>query len=126
MKRDYKSYAKALAEVALKDLSPTASKHAMENFLAVVKKNGDGAILAKIIAHAEALYMKKGDRRSVVVESARPLSKSAHADVMKHLEKKDVVEEKVNPALIAGVRITVNGERELDMSFATKVNQLFK
>lgn len=126
MKRDYKSYAQALAEVALKDLSPTDSKHAMENFLALVKKNGDGSMLAKIIAHADSLYMKKGDRRSVIVESARPLSRSAHADIAKHLEKKDIVEEKINPELIAGVRITVNNEHELDMSFSSKVNQLFK
>lgn len=125
MKRDYKSYAQALAQTALKDLSSTASKKATERFLEIVEKNGDRRQLAKIVTHAELLYMKKSGKHRVVVESAHPLSKSAQSDILKHLERKDVVEEKINPSLLAGVRITINGERELDMSFRRKLNKLF-
>lgn len=38
----------------------------------------------------------------------------------------DIVEEKINPILVAGLKVIVNGERQLDMSLAHKLNNIFK
>jgi F0F1-type ATP synthase delta subunit len=126
MKHTYKDYAQALADTALSHHTPAESKKIAERFLEIVEQNGDRKMLAKIVAHAELLYRRKSGTANVVLESARPLPKSARASIAKHFGSHDAVEEKINPSLIAGVRVTINGEQELDMSFAHKVNNLFK
>ncbi|OGZ02334.1 MAG: hypothetical protein A2946_02460 [Candidatus Liptonbacteria bacterium RIFCSPLOWO2_01_FULL_53_13] len=125
MKYHYRIYAKALAATAAKHLSPEAVTKGAHHFLAVLERNGDRAALPKIVALAEELFLKRGGKKKVVVESARPLVAHARAELENKFAKGDVIEEKIVPSLIAGVRITVNGEEQLDMSFSHKMNKLF-
>ncbi len=74
MKYQAKFYAAALAEVAAEPLKPEAEKKVMQNFLALVRKNGDLHQLPKIMSEAERLLRKRTGRRKVVLESARPLT----------------------------------------------------
>ena len=60
------------------------------------------------------------------IETAREMSDSQN-ELLKHkFSNKDHVEFKINPELVAGVRITVNGEEELNNSLQNKLNKLFK
>ncbi len=92
-----------------------------KRLLAVVKKNGDLLGLHKIVAAIETLLVKKAGGHIVHLEFART-NELADKFVF---SPKDRVSISINPALIAGVRITIDGEKEFDNSFQRKVNQLF-
>ncbi len=62
-------YAKALADVVSRKLSPAESAKILKNFLAVVEKNGDLRNLKKIVAHAEKIIRERTGSRKIVVSS---------------------------------------------------------
>jgi F0F1-type ATP synthase delta subunit len=117
-------YAKALSEVAI---DPTADKRAnvlVKNFLKLVEKNNDQHQLKKIFQETEKLVREKTGKRKVVLETARPIKKLDSA-VKKIIKKGDILEEKINPDLIAGLKIILNDEKQFDGSMAKKIKQLF-
>lgn len=125
MKYSPSLYARAFAEVAVKPLSAAEEKRAIENFLAFIRKNGDWGAIGKILATTEKILREKTGRRKFVFETARPLGKLLER-LRKELTKShDVVEEKLNPSLIAGVKITMNDEIEFDGSLQHKLDKLF-
>ncbi len=124
-------YAKALVEV-LADVrtkrggGDDAAEDAMiaDNFVALVRRNGDEGRLGKILEEASRLARGIGGLRRVVLESARPFTASQRKRTDALLTEGDIVVEKVDPTLIAGVRITVNDEMQLDGSLRTKLARL--
>lgn len=123
MRYDATTYAKALSEATLK--SPDKENAIIKNFLNLVAKNGDAAKLKKIADLTEEMTLKKNGGRKITIESARPLPKLP-ADIIKKISgATDVIESKIEPSLIAGVRITVNKDLEWDGSLAKKLSQLF-
>ena len=124
MKYSPSIYAKALSEVAI---DPTADKRAnvlVKNFLKLVEKNNDQHQLKKIFQETEKLVREKTGKRKVVLETARPIKKLDSA-VKKIIKKGDILEEKINPDLIAGLKIILNDEKQFDGSMAKKIKQLF-
>lgn len=99
---------------------------AIEGFVKLLKKTGDIKNSKKIL---EAIHKKLVNEKSgkwVNVETAREIS-SAKMTLLKHkFSAKDHVDFEVNPELVAGVRITINGEEELNNSLQNKLNKLFK
>lgn len=118
-------YAQALAQ-AIAD--PAAQgEEIIKNFMALVVKNGDGAHLKKIVAEAARLVHRKSGVRDITLESARALHPEQKKTLHGHFAKSsDAVEEKVNPELVAGTRVTVNDELQFDGSLRTKLDQLFQ
>jgi len=112
MKTKAKDYAKALVEV---------KKFDAKQFLRIVQKNGDTKKLKDIVLLAEKMMLAKTGNHKIILETARAMSKK-----MSIGKKGDVVEEKINPSLIAGVKIMVNGEKQLDFSLSKKLNTIFK
>ena len=111
MRYKAQDYAKAYVE-----LKPTT-----KDFLRVIEKNGDFSRLDKIVTAIEELVTRESGGRMIHLEFARDVG-----DIKKFKFKpKDHVRMSINPSLIAGVRITVDGSSELDESFKRKVNQLF-
>ena len=96
-------------------------KPASKDFLRVVEKNGDGSRLDKIVLAIEELATREAGGRMVHLEFAR------ETDLAKKFkfDSKDHIRVSINPSLIAGVRVTVDGSSELDQSFRGKINQLF-
>src|SRR5882724_9499620 len=95
-------YARAFAEVAAKPLTAAEEKHAIENFLEFIRKSGDWGSIDKILAMTEKILREKMGVKKFVFETARPLGKMLDR-LRKELAKPtDVVEEKVNPSLVAG------------------------
>ncbi len=111
MKYSVTDYAKAYVE-----LKPKTA-----DFVRVVEKNGDFSRLDKIVEAIEKLVTKEEGGRMIHLEFAR------ESDEMNKFKfgPKDHVKISINPSLIAGVRVTVDGSSELDESFKRKVNQLF-
>jgi F0F1-type ATP synthase delta subunit len=124
MKYAPKFYAKALAEVAAGQLSPAKEKEIIENFTKAVMDRGGRKQWPKIIAAAEQAMREKEGLRKVTVESARPL-KNAESDLKGFIRKEDILEEKVDPEIIAGIKITLDDARQFDGSLSRKLNRLF-
>ena len=97
------------------------TKPASADFLRVVEKNGDFSRLDKIVLAIEDLATKEAGGHMIHLEFAR---EHEHMKKFK-FSPKDHVRVSINPSLIAGVRVTVDGSSELDESFKRKVNQLF-
>lgn len=122
MKHKTTHYAKALADVMIDKKSTADSKKISVNFLRLLEKNGDLKRAKEIILLAESIYFKKTGYKKITLETARNVQKE---DLLKSFVKKgDVVEEKVRPELIAGIKIIVNGEKQLDNSLLAKLHTL--
>ena len=76
----------------------------------------------------EAIHKKLVNQKGgkwISVETARE-SASAEKLLKTKFSAKDHVEYSINQDLVAGTRITVNGEEELNNSLQSKLNKLFK
>jgi len=93
-----------------------------ERFLKALERNGDTKKLKQIAALVEKMLLEKSGNKNVVVETARPAPKNSLKGFIKG---GDVVQEKINPALVAGIKIIVNGEKQLDFSLQKKLNEIF-
>lgn len=119
-------YAKALSEVWLGAKTKDTRARIVKNFLAIVRKNGDLGILKKIAAATEKKLREKTGARKVTIETARPLTRDLREEVRRRFKDSDTMEEKITPELVAGMRITLNDELELDGSFKRKLIRLFQ
>jgi F0F1-type ATP synthase delta subunit len=120
-------YAKALVEV----LSvPKGSGNKLtdaeiaKNFLALVQRNGDESHLKKILEEASRFARGKSGVRKVTIESARALVPSQKKMVERFVKPGDVVEERIDPELIAGIKIILNDEMQFDGSLKNKLNRV--
>ena len=120
MKYSVHDYAKALAAV-IRDPA-TKPEVATKHFLALIRRNGDEMQLSKIVKEAARLA---GGVREVVVASARPLSKTQQQLVKNFLKPSDRVQYEIDPGLVAGVKIVVNDEMQLDGTLKAKLDKLF-
>jgi F0F1-type ATP synthase delta subunit len=91
----------------------------------LVRKNGDGSKLSRIVSEAEKILREKSGHRKLVFETARPMTAEMRHSLLHMVHKTDTVEEKVSPSLIAGVRVTQNDELEWDGSMAKKLQKIF-
>jgi F0F1-type ATP synthase delta subunit len=124
MKYSPKDYARAFAEVADGTKTKDAEETLVKNFLRAVEKNGDAGQLKKIFEAAEEAVRKKHGLRKVTIETARPLPE-AKKSLKEFLGVSDIVEEKTDPSLVAGMKITVNDEMQFDASLSRKLKKIF-
>ena len=118
MKYAPKIYAQAFLEALP---AGEAGKPFIKRFLQVIEKNGDSARLDKIVEAIEELETKKQGGRMIHIELAR------NPELAKQFkfQSKDNVKVSVNPSLVAGVRITIDGEQQFDGSLIRKLNKIF-
>ena len=93
----------------------------VENFLTLLKKNQDIKKAKEIVALTENILLKKTGNKKVMLEMARKNSVVLRSVI----KKNDIVEEKINPALIAGIKIIIDEEKQLDFSLQKKLNKIF-
>jgi F0F1-type ATP synthase delta subunit len=123
MKYNYKIYAKALVS-ALDEAQDLAQKEKIiKNFLSLIQKNKDPRQLKKIIDFASKIIYKKEGRQRIILETARPQNNLKNL-FQKFFNEKDIIEEKINPNILAGIRIVINDEKELDFSFKKRLELL--
>lgn len=115
MKYSPEIYARAFWEA-----KPDAKK-----FLSVVHKNGDAHRLDKIVEALERYAAHQHGGRMVTMEFARVADTELVKKLQEKFTGKDHIRTTLNPALVAGVRVTIDGEQELDVSFQRKINNLW-
>ena len=123
MKYKPKLYAEALVDALLK--KDADGNKVAENFLKLLKKNGDMRKAGQIIFLAKKLFIKKTGRRQLTIESARKIKVKQKELVESILQKGDIVDEKINKGLLAGIKIIINGEKQFDASMQKKLENIF-
>jgi len=121
-----KLYAKALAEVLSKKGGILASeeKKIVNNFIKLLVSTGYEGKAAEILDLAEDFILAKQGNKKITFETARKIT-SAQKKIMDSFVKKgDVVKQKINPELIAGIKIIINDSRQFDSSMQSKLNKI--
>lgn len=124
MKYSPKLYAQAFSELATGPLATTEETRLVKNFLEIVEKNNDVHQLKKIFEETGKLLRMKSGRRKITIESAREINHIG-VGLKNFLKPDDIIEEKTNPELIAGMKIVVNDESQFDGSLSRKMKKLF-
>jgi len=118
-----KIYAKALAEVAL---DKKIDKKAEANFVKLLQKNGLMHKAKEIVQMAEDMILQKKGNKKITFETARKITPSQKKMLEAIAKQGDVIKEKINPELIAGVRVIINDNRQFDGSLQNKLKNIFK
>jgi F0F1-type ATP synthase delta subunit len=126
MKYKPKEYAEALVELFLAKGADEREKEIAANFVKFIKKNGDEGKADKIILYAKDLFIKKTGRRKITLETARKIKPFQKEFLDFFIQKGDIVEEKINKELIAGIKIIIDNQRQLDASMLKKINNIFQ
>jgi F0F1-type ATP synthase delta subunit len=124
MKYKNSDYAKALAEILSND-KKIDGKKLFNGLVKLLERQGKLKKAKDIINLARFSLAKKQGKKLVVLESARKLSASQRESLSKFIEKGDIVEEKINRELIAGIKIIIDNEKQLDQTIIKKINNLF-
>ena len=120
MKIKSKIYAKALFDL----ISDGKSKNITEKFLALLIKNRDIKRAKEIVLLAENELLKQTGNKKITLETARKVDTK---NIVKDFYKKgDVIEEKIKPDLIAGIKIIIDNNKQLDFSLHKKLSEIFK
>lgn len=119
MKYSPDQYARAFIEV-FKEVPKDERLGVLKRFIKLVAKNGDLARSSKIIEAVENILIKKNGGRLIEIDVAR----SVRIAMQKLFSSKDKVVLHINSELIAGMRITIDGERELDNTLKRKLEKI--
>ena len=112
------AFTQALKEGTQKDISA--------GFVRLLKRNGDIRHFKKIIEAIHKKIVNDKDGKWVNIETARILPKNKLGLLSRKFSKKDHVDFKINTELVAGARITIDGEKELDNTLNNKLKKMFK
>ncbi|KKT82168.1 MAG: hypothetical protein A3B99_03735 [Candidatus Yanofskybacteria bacterium RIFCSPHIGHO2_02_FULL_44_12b] len=107
-------------------LEKASQEKAISGFVRLLKKTGDIKAADKIFTAIHKKMINLDGGRWVKVETAREISEKKLEALEHKFSKKDHAVFSINPDLVAGLRVTVNGEEELDNSLQNKLNKLFK
>lgn len=116
-------YAEAFWQMV--DEKKLAQTELCRNFLETVERHGELSRLDQIAAEIEATGIRRSGGNQVLLEFARPVSEGVVEAFRKKLSDKDILKTSVDEKLVAGVRITINGKRELDNTILKRLNKVF-
>lgn len=125
MKYTPRIYAKALIE-SLAKASNGKEADIIKRFLVSVKRRGDARLLPDIVSAVREVEHKRVGGRFIEVTFARRHKKSVLDAFRALFAKHDEVVFRTEPELIAGVRITIDQEREFDQTAARRIKKLFR
>ncbi|PIT92010.1 MAG: hypothetical protein COU08_04105 [Candidatus Harrisonbacteria bacterium CG10_big_fil_rev_8_21_14_0_10_42_17] len=120
-----KEYAQALIE-ALEEASSEQKDRVLKHFITVVQRTSGMHEIKKIVKAVEEETVKRNGGKMVQVESARQLNEQQIRVIQECFEDKDRIINIVKPELIAGVRITINGNASIDNSMKRKLEKLLQ
>lgn len=115
-------YVKAFSELLEEGVSEDV---AINGLLEALEKNGDKNKAESIVARIEKSIVKKNGGRSVVCEIARDVPQTLKDKIRNSFQSEDRVMFSIEPELVAGTRITFDGEYQLDRSFKAKLKRCF-
>lgn len=124
MKYTAATYAKAFT-AALSDEKAPSEASLAKNFMSLLKWTRDIKFRDKIMEVLEEAIVRAKGGRYVTIETPLPLSPYQAKQIRTIFTSKDLVKDSINPDLIAGIRIIINREIELDASMKRKLSKLF-
>jgi F0F1-type ATP synthase delta subunit len=98
---------------------------AKENLLAALGRKGDRHRFAQVVREIERFEAREVGGRMVTIEFAREMSDKKTRELTKAFAPKDRVTTQIRPELIAGARVMIDDERELDLSLRGRMRALF-
>ena len=116
-------YAKVLAQILSK--KGIDEKKVATNFVKLLISSGYQNQSGKILTLTQDFLLQKQGLRKITFETARKITPSQRKIMESLVKKGDIAKEKINPALIAGIKITVNGEKQFDNSLKNKLEGIF-
>ncbi len=125
MKYSTRIYAAALVK-ALNTPGANSPEQAVKKFVELVRKNGDGILLKRIVKETADSINKNSGIRRIVIESARELNVHDKEKIVGFAKPDDIVTEKINPELIAGVRIIIDDELQMDGTLRGRLDKMFE
>jgi|SRR3989344_2211075 len=123
MKYGVHIYARAFAEAIAKQ--PEKYDEYLKRLIVILRRNSDAGVAKKIFSKARELLIRKSGGRRVVLESARPLSEGDLAKLRAEFSPRDLIETSVNPEILGGVKIMIDGEQVIDATLDRKLKKLF-
>lgn len=120
MKNKVKIYAKVLADLVLDG----AKKNITDNFIKLLVKDNYLHKSGEIIALAENIILKRKDNKKIILQTARKTDTKQF--INSFYKKGDLVQEIIDPEIIAGVKVIINNEKQLDFSLRKKLEEVFK
>ena len=123
MKRNnVKIYAKALAEIVSK--KGVDEKKVIANFVKLLISTGLEKKSKEILDLAEDFVLQNQGKRKITFQTARKMTAGQKKLVESFVKDGDIVKEKINPELIAGIKIIINDSRQFDASMSSKLNNI--
>lgn len=123
MKSSTAAYAEALL-LTLEGKGAATLPTIATRFTRLIRRRGDGRYLKDVLDKAEALALSgEGFSRVEVTKAATDASFSLAA-IEKVLGKKILFTERVKPAILGGVIVTINGDTVLDGSIRRRLTAL--
>jgi len=118
-----KLYAKALTETLLK--GKLEESKVVDNFLKLLIETRQEKSAKQILGLAESALLMKRGKRKIIFETARKSTPEQKKMLNSLVNEGDVVKEKINPEIIAGVRIIINDSQQLDASMRSRLQGIF-
>lgn len=123
MKYTNEQYAESLLR-SLEGKSGAKQKETIRNFLYVLLRKGDFYRLPLVVQKLEKKYRAKQGVNKVSVEYPDSMNAGVKKQIESILGKKIVWEEKINPTLLAGIKIVVNDELLIDASAKRQLDRI--
>ena len=118
-----KLYAKALAAVL--SGKKVDDKKVVNNFVKLLVKAGQEKKAKEILNLAEDFLLQKQGKRKIVFETARKMTATQRKLADSVAKNGDIINEKINPEIIAGIKIIINNEKQFDASMQKKLQNIF-
>jgi len=118
-----KLYAEALAEIlAGKKID---EKKVVANFAKLLIDAGLERKAGEILDLAQEFLLAKQGKSKITFETARKITASQKKILDSFVKDGDIVKEKINPELIAGIKIIINNSKQFDASMQSKLQKIF-
>lgn len=127
MKIPPKFYAKVFVEI-LREKGSGKKEDLVRRFADIILKNGDAAKIEKIIGYMERYSRELDGRHLLEIQSAHPIADSLQSKIIKSFDKNDEkydVRSSIDPDLVAGVKFTIDQEKQLDVSLSKIIKNIF-
>ncbi len=124
MRYSPRQYAAALL-ASLKGKTETEQNRLLKSFLVLVRQRGDSRRLGAIVREVEKQSLKEHGWKKVLLESPDPITSQMKKEMGEVLGKNILWQEKINPDLVAGIRILINDEILVDASAKTQLRRIF-
>ena len=118
-----KLYATALAEVLAK--KGINEEKVTKNFAKLLVREGLEKKSKEILELAQDLILAKQGKKKITLETARKMTLQQKKIAEGFAKSGDVIKEKINPELIAGVKIIINNSKQFDNSMKSKLQNIF-